>query len=250
MVDLRQRIDFSFNVTVLDVEVEKATVATPTGNTLVSASVEEIGPPKMAVTWAFLTSVAILASLYAMPFHRLARLVSTPYKRFTSTELARYFQFVARQLLPLYVYLGMRLADAPVISGDDTTSKVLMVSKALEEKEQDPNTEMPWDSYATPEKAQYTIRQQEEARNRATKQREQAARELGGVPGRKHPRLPPRQVWPHELRLPLVLPSSAKTATEARSASTRRSSPVALTQIAPTARLFFIGPIWAASGIS
>lgn len=54
MVDLRHRIDFSLNVTVLDIEVEKATVATPAGNTLISASLDEIGPPKMAVTWKFL----------------------------------------------------------------------------------------------------------------------------------------------------------------------------------------------------
>lgn len=126
-----------------------------------------------------------------MPFHRLARLVSTPYKRFTSTELVRYFQFIARRLLPLYVHLGMSLADAPVISGDDTSSKVLLVKKALKEKEQDPNAPMPWDDYATPEKAQRTIHQQETARNKAIDERRREARATGGASGKKSPPLPP-----------------------------------------------------------
>jgi Transposase IS66 family len=173
LTEERQRVDFSFQVTVVNLSVEKAVVSTPRGKTMISASTDAFGPPKKSVTWGFLTSMSMQVALYAMPFHRLARLVSTPFKRFTSIELTRHFQGVARHLLPLYVSLGMKLADAPVLSGDDTPSKVLEVIKGLKKKADKPP---PWASYATPELARQTRIHQEEARKRSLDQREKAQR--------------------------------------------------------------------------
>jgi hypothetical protein len=172
----------------VNLSVEKAVVSTPRGKTIISASTEAFGPPKKSITWGFLTSMAMQVALYAMPFHRLARMVSTPFKRFTSIELTRHFQGVARHLLPLYVYFGMKMADAPILSGDDTTSKVLEVIKGLEKKADKPP---PWASYATPALARQTRIRQEEARKRALEQREKAQRgqdTSGDVPP---PKIPP-----------------------------------------------------------
>jgi hypothetical protein len=176
LTDERQRVDFSFQVTVQNLAVERAVVSTPTGKTIVSASTEAYGPPKKGVTWQFLASMAMLVALYAVPFHRLARLVSTPFKRFTSAELTRHFQATGRHLLPIYVYLGMNLADAPVLSGDDTTSKVLEVIRGLEAKVADPDQPLPWAGYATPELAKQTRLRQDEARKLVLLQREKIQR--------------------------------------------------------------------------
>jgi hypothetical protein len=176
LTDERQRVDFSFQVTVKNLAVERAVVSTPAGKTIVSASTEAYGPPKKAITWQFLASTAMLVALYAMPFHRLARLVSTSFKRFTSAELTRHFQATARHILPIYVYLGMKLADAPVLSGDDTSSKVLEVIRGLEAKAADPDHPLPWASYATPELAKQTRLRQEEARRAVLLQREKIQR--------------------------------------------------------------------------
>lgn len=176
LTDKRQRVDFSFQVTVKNLAVERAVVSTPGGKTIVSASTEAYGPPKKAITWQFLASIATLVALYAMPFHRLARLVSTPFKRFTSIELTRHFQATARHLLPIYVHLGMKLADAPVLSGDDTSSKVLEVIRALEMKAAGSAEPLPWASYATPELARQTRLRQQEARQSALRQHEEMRR--------------------------------------------------------------------------
>jgi hypothetical protein len=176
LTEERQRIDFSFQVTVKNLVVEKAVVSTPAGKSIISASTEEWGPPRKTITWQFLASIAIAVALYAMPFHRLARMVSTSFKRFSSIELTRYFQGVARHLLPLYLHLSMKLADAPVLSGDDTTSKVLEVIEGLEGKTSGRNKPMPWAHYATPELARQARIRQEAARQAALAQREKVKR--------------------------------------------------------------------------
>lgn len=120
-VQERQRIDFSFQVTVLDVEVEKKAVRTADGEQrLVAGSLNSVGPAKMRVTWNFLAHMAMLLSQYAMPMHRFARLVSTSAKRFTAAETSRHYHFMARHFAPIYNHLGISLAQAPLLSGDDT----------------------------------------------------------------------------------------------------------------------------------
>jgi transposase len=180
LTEERKRVDFSFQVTVKNLSVERAVVWTPAGKTIVSASTEAYGPPKKAVTWQFLASIAIQVALYAMPFHRLARLASTTFKRFTSIELSRHFQSTARHLMPIYVHLGMKLADAPVLSGDDTSSKVLEVIRGLERKAAGSVEPLPWASYATPELAKQTRLHQQAERKAILLQREKMRRSQAG----------------------------------------------------------------------
>jgi hypothetical protein len=151
--ETRERISFSFTVTRLDIAVEKLSVATPEGTTLVCAGLEEIGPPKSKVTWEFLASMATLVAQYAMPLSRFAGLVSTPLKSFTPGEISRYFRYVAERLCPVYLELGKRLADSDVLAGDDTSSRVLEVTRALAELGADPKAPVPWLDYATADRA-------------------------------------------------------------------------------------------------
>jgi hypothetical protein len=150
----RERLDFSFSLTVQNVSVEKLSVQGKTGGTtLVCGDIETIGPKKMRVTWGFLGHMALLVTQYVMPFNRFARLVSSVKKRFTAGEISRYYQFVAGHFVPIYVYLGLSLADAEVLSGDDTPSLVLEVSEAGRQPDKPP----PWRPFATAAQAQATL---------------------------------------------------------------------------------------------
>jgi hypothetical protein len=149
----RERLDFSFTLTVQNVSIEKLSVQTPHGTTLVCGDIETIGPPKMRVTWGFLSHMALLVTQYVMPFNRFAGLVSSVKKRFTAAEISRYYQFVASHFVPIYVHLGLSLADAEVLVGDDTPSLVLEVSSAACEPDKPP----PWQPFATAEAAHATL---------------------------------------------------------------------------------------------
>jgi hypothetical protein len=155
----RERIDFHFTVTAMDCQIEKMALQTPRGPTLVTGDMTEVGPPKMRVTWRFLANMVILASNYVMPFNRFARLASSPSKRFTAAEISRYYQFAAGHFVPIYLHLGRSLAQAPVLTGDDTPALVLEVSKALsKELGQDTTTAcLPWDAFASAEKARSSL---------------------------------------------------------------------------------------------
>lgn len=156
----RERIDFSFAVTKYEIAVEKLAIQHKDGSaTLVSASLDEIGPPKMRVTWDFLANMAILVCQYAMPLNRFAELASSEAKRFTGGEMSRYFYFVASHFSKVYVNLGLSLANPDVLLGDDTPSRVVEVSKALKKLDAKEIAEeaLPWASYGSVEKAQKLI---------------------------------------------------------------------------------------------
>jgi hypothetical protein len=143
----------------VQVEVEKLVVEKNGETTIVAGDMLEYGPAKMAVTWNFLAHMAHMAQMvtqFAMPLHRFAKLVSSERKRFTSAEMSRYYRTTAEHFLAIYIYLGLLLADAPVLSGDDTPSLVLEVASAQKDDTADPAT-LPWASYATEAKAKEIV---------------------------------------------------------------------------------------------
>jgi hypothetical protein len=157
LFEQRQRLNFSFAVTEVTVNVEKLVTETSQGSEIISASLENIGPPKMRVTWEYLANMAIMVTQYAMPLNRFAGLVSSSAKQFTAGELSRYFNYVATRFVPIYTALGRSLANAEVLYGDDTSSRVLEVRGGLSAREQDSNAVVPWASFATAEQARTTL---------------------------------------------------------------------------------------------
>ena len=149
----RERISFSFSISEVQLSVEKLSVKTKDGVTLVAADIGHIGPPKMRVTWEFLCSMTILACQYAMPLNRFAALASSEAKRFTGGEISRYFQYVAGRFLPIYLQLAKDLAQSEVLCGDDTSSRVLEFNKAIKNLKKDEAQTLPWAHYANEEKA-------------------------------------------------------------------------------------------------
>jgi hypothetical protein len=159
----RERIGFSFTVTRHLIQVEKVSVASGGGVSLVAATVEDVGPPKSKVTWEFLSSMTILVAQYAMPLSRFAELASSPVKSFTAAETSRHFRYVAGRLCSVYLELGRSLAAADVLAGDDTTSRVVEVNKALAAKAAGAGDMLPWTAYATAEAARKVLESGEEA---------------------------------------------------------------------------------------
>jgi hypothetical protein len=165
---VRERIDFSFCVKLQEIVVEKLFVTAKRKRSLFGKSTKdessvivgdmlEFGPPKMKVTWRFLANMILMVTLYVMPMNRFAKLTSSKAKRFSSADICRYYRSSAEHLAPVYIHLGKEVANAPVISGDDTPSTVLEVKRALKKKEQGIKGDLPWEGFANREKARESI---------------------------------------------------------------------------------------------
>lgn len=159
----RERFDFTFTMRRITVQVEKKIVETPSGErSVVSKSTAELGPPRYAVTWDFLAHMIVLVVQYAMPMNRLATLLSTETKRFSAGSLARLLHYVAERFAPIYMTLFDSLADATILSGDDTSCRVLEVSRYFARK--DTEGELPpWHDYRTSDCAQTLLQQEDDS---------------------------------------------------------------------------------------
>lgn len=195
----RVRYDFSVAVTRIALDVEKKVLVDSDGERhVIAASTSEYGPPRFAVTWRALATLAVLVGQFAMPFHRLGTLLSTPGKRFTAGALSRMLHYVARRLVPIYLELVAELANAEIIAGDDTSCRVLEVSTHLKEactQSEAERKKPPWANYQTPSAAEESyrrcgaaerarIRRRDEGDRTATRSREETA-SLGVLIGRR-----------------------------------------------------------------
>jgi hypothetical protein len=161
MTDERTRYGFNLTVSMVTVEVEKVVVKDAGSSTrIISASTREIGPPRMDVTWEFLANMTIMVAQYAMPFNRLGSLLTVPGKRFTSAMLSRMFCYVAHRFAPIYLHNFRELANARLLSGDDTTTRVMEFNRYLKQALADPTTEPPWLSFATRSDAEAKLKRE------------------------------------------------------------------------------------------
>lgn len=145
----RERFDFTFTMRRITLQVEKKIIETPSGErSVVSKSTAELGPPRYAVTWDFLAHMTVLVVQYAMPMNRLATLLSTETKRFSAGSLARLLHYVAERFTPIYMTLFDSLADAKILSGDDTSCRVLEVNRYFTRQDND-SEPPPWQDYRT-----------------------------------------------------------------------------------------------------
>lgn len=184
----RERYDFSVAVTRIELEVQKKIVVDHDGERVVLTSpTTEYGPARYAVTWGGLATLAELAAQMALPFNRLAKLLSTPEKKFTAAGLSRMLHYVAQRFAGVYLTLAEQLADSDYLGGDDTSARVLEVStyfEKLRSKEKgaaagaDPGErgEPPWSDYRTPAAAEESLRRCEEARRVRVRRREEGDR--------------------------------------------------------------------------
>ncbi len=154
----RDRYGFDIKVDKITVDVEKVVVRSPDGGTsVISASLQDIGPPRYDVTWEFLVNMMIMVAQYAIPFNRLAAMISTENKAFTSGMLSKQFVYAAKKLVPLYLQTFRELSGAAILQGDDTSVRVTELTKYYKEKKKGEDISPPWAQYADQDKAKQYI---------------------------------------------------------------------------------------------
>lgn len=196
----RVRYDFAVEVTRVELDVEKKVLVDQAGERhVVAGSTREYGPPRYAVTWSALATLMILVGQFALPYNRLATMLSTPGKRFTAGAFSRMMNYVARRFVPLYLELARQLADAEVLAGDDTSCRVIEVSSYFAKSKDKKTTpgEAPWAPYRTPRAAEASFRraqvltrarqQRREDGDRNAKPTPEETPSLGVLIGRKLP---------------------------------------------------------------
>jgi len=162
--DQRVRYDVAVSVKPITLNVEKHVVVKSNGErTVVSASTDAYGPARYSVTCMTLATLAVLVGQFALPLNRIATLFSTAGKQFSAGGLSRMLHYVAERLVPIYLRLSTELADSDILSGDDTSCRVLELSTYLKnvnsQGKKKPKPLPPWDAYRTPARAEASIQQ-------------------------------------------------------------------------------------------
>ena len=179
--DPRVRYEFSVTVRRIALDVEKKVLVDKAGERhVVTGSTSAYGPPRFAVTWDALATLAALVGQFALPLNRLGTLLSTPQKRFSAGALGRMLHYVAQRLAPIYLELASQLSNSDYLAGDDTSCRVLEVSSWFEKLRADPaaakDEKPPWAGYATPSDARKSLQRCEERRRARLRRREDGDR--------------------------------------------------------------------------
>ena len=101
-----------------------------TGKT-VRGNIEEVGPKKSKITWQMLAWLAQMVSGYNIPMDRLAKILSSEIKGFSSGRISSYISNIATMLAPIYVVLAELISEADKWNGDDTRSNVLEINTKI-----------------------------------------------------------------------------------------------------------------------
>jgi hypothetical protein len=120
--DYPKRLDFKCVVTEITYKVE--TVTDPETGKSVRASMVQDGPEGFQLTWGAMSNLVKMHVGFAIPIHRMVRMIGQP--EFSSSKICRALQYVALNLVGVYLAFPDQLSDAPFLSGDDTGTKVLL----------------------------------------------------------------------------------------------------------------------------
>jgi hypothetical protein len=119
--DHPKRLEFKCVVTEITYDVE--TVTDPETGKSVRASTIQDGPPNFQLTWGAFANLIKMHVGFAIPIHRMVQMIGQP--EFSSSKICRALQYVAMNLVEVYLALQDQLSDAAILSGDDTSTKVL-----------------------------------------------------------------------------------------------------------------------------
>lgn len=192
MIEPRERYDFGISVNRLELEVEKKVLLDEYNDRhVISASTNEYGPPGYSVTWSALATLAILVGQYAMPLNRLGTMFSTPLKRFTASAFSRMLHYVAERFVPIYLELAEELVNCEILAGDDTSCRVIEVSryfreiKAIHNEQEKKKPEPPWIDYRTPTRAKASIDRCNDLKKERIRRRKDGDRQARPSPNEK-----------------------------------------------------------------
>lgn len=119
--DTTKRMDLQILVTEKNYKVE--TVTDPKTGKSVRASMDDIGPAGLSMTWRAITNLIKLTVGFAIPMNRVALIIGQ--REFSSAKIWRVLRMAADLLLPIYLHLAEELSESGIWSGDDTKTKVL-----------------------------------------------------------------------------------------------------------------------------
>jgi len=123
--DKVKRVDLKVVVTEQTYSVE--TLTDPKTGIAIRASMDDIGPRRSNLTWDAVACVIQLVVGFGIAANRVMLMIG--HKAFSSGRICAILQWAARLLTPVYIFLGESLGDAPVLAGDDTSTKVLDLSE-------------------------------------------------------------------------------------------------------------------------
>lgn len=123
--DTVKRCDLELRVTEIEYRVETLTDMR-TGRAI-RAATEEIGPAGSSLTWRAIAVLMKIVVSFAVPLNRVAQMIG--HKSFGSGKIFRVLAQQVRWLVDVYLYLAQQLADASILTGDDTPTRVLAVDE-------------------------------------------------------------------------------------------------------------------------
>jgi hypothetical protein len=127
--DETKRVDLQILVT--DIKVQVETVTDPRTGKSVRASVEDFGPEGSTMTWRTIANLVKLVVGFAIPINRLSLVIGQP--EFTSSQICRVLRWAATLFMPIYLHLAEELSESTILSGDDTKTKILDLTKGSED---------------------------------------------------------------------------------------------------------------------
>jgi len=119
--DKTKRIDLQ--ILVSDIEYQVETVTDPATGKTVRASMEDVGPSGSQLTWRAIAVLIKLVIGFAIPINRVSLMIGQP--EFSSGKICRVLRWAATLLFPIYLQLADELADAWILWGDDTKTKIV-----------------------------------------------------------------------------------------------------------------------------
>jgi len=115
------RIDLDFTAIKITYNVE--TLTDPETGKSVRASTQQDGPARSGLTWKSIANLIKLHVGFAIPINRMALMIGQP--EFSSGKIYRVLKERALKFVGIYLHLADALGDVRILSGDDTTTKVL-----------------------------------------------------------------------------------------------------------------------------
>ena len=126
--DYPKRMDLKVIATEIQYKVE--TVTDPETGKSVRASMRADGPDGFQLTWGAVGNLIKMHVGFAIPINRMSLMIGQP--EFSSSKICRALQYVASNLVGIYLHLGEQFSDLGFIAGDDTPAKVLDTSETGE----------------------------------------------------------------------------------------------------------------------
>jgi len=110
-------------IVVTEIQYDVETLTDPVTGKSVRASTINEGPDNFQLTWEAVANLVKMHVGFAIPINRIVAMIGQP--EFSSSKICRVLQYVAKNFVRTYLCLADQLSEVAILSGDDTSTKVL-----------------------------------------------------------------------------------------------------------------------------